>query len=106
MKKNLLVLGLICTMLTLTNVTYCSASLLPATELSGSNIITPNFVYTYTKTITRYYSSFSDVPESIFYSEDIDGFGPCVGYLYLQSVTKVGSVYKAIYSGTLRSNNI
>jgi len=62
--------------------------------------IRPNVVITIDKTITRFYSNVSDIPETYFYTEYNYGTW-WSGTLHLESIVKSGSSYKATYSGKL-----
>ncbi|SHH64325.1 hypothetical protein [Clostridium grantii] len=81
-----------------------------ATELTNpiqnnieASIIEPNIVVSKQKTITKYYSDYSSIPEVYPYSEYIDGMW-WTGYLYLQSTQRSGSGWLATFSGILCSS--
>lgn len=75
-----------------------------AAESSTDQIYYPDstFVYTYTKTITKTYSSYNAVPQSMAYREYVSKYSSWAdGTLELQSAAKNGSSWVATYSGTM-----
>lgn len=111
MKKRIVILSLTLAML-IPNTVFAAEETISATdvvnaiETEADISVSPRFMYTYTKTVVNYYSSFQDIPEEITYSEYLDGFGWCHGTLKLQSVEKAGSGYNATYSGTMYAPNM
>lgn len=73
--------------------------------LDTNNEVSPYFMYTYSKTVVKYYTSINSVPESITYSEYLTGYGWCYGTLHLQKVVKSGSGYNATFTGTMYAPN-
>lgn len=70
----------------------------------SDGVVTPNaWYYSYTKTITEYYDSLYDVPDSIEYSEYNSGVdAECSGTLKLKSTTlQSNGLIKATFSGTI-----
>ena len=65
-------------------------------------VFSPNIVHSYNKTIVVTYNSYSSVPSTYPYSEYNNEYGAWFsGTLYLQSVVKYGSQWKATFYGTL-----
>lgn len=108
-KGTVLTFSLLGGILTASGIVHAEAAVSPnvVEQTVLSSTISPCSAIYYEKTITKYYSSISDVPESIVYSEYNNAF--CYtfsGRLYLQSVVKLGTRYLATYTGTLAGSGL
>lgn len=107
MKKKIVILSLILTMI-IPNTVYAASNSSSTTNtiVSETNAdISPYWMYTYSKTVVNYYSSISNVPEELHYTEYREGYGWCTGILSLQSVVVKGSGYNATFVGTMYAPN-
>lgn len=67
--------------------------------------IAPAFIATTPKTIEITYSTFSSIPEDVFYEEFHSGFNTWMsGTLYLRKAEQMASGWKATFSGTIKGH--
>ncbi|MFV0344601.1 MAG: hypothetical protein ACK5JH_17225 [Anaerocolumna sp.] len=69
-------------------------------RIEDEGTVRPYLMVSLPKTVTKLYSSFSSIPDSIPYEEYYHNTW-CSGDLYLQSVVKEGSLYRATFAGTI-----
>lgn len=109
LKNKLLVMTLVGGML-LPSCTVVSAQALPEEQVQknvmNSEVDTYGALY-YEKTVTKYYTSVTQIPDSIFYSEHNSALqSDFKGTLYLVSVERLGDRYKAVFEGTLAGSGL
>ena len=92
---------LICTILLIPSTAYAATRQPTATSESDSIITPQSYTITYQKSISRFYTDFSSIPETYFYTEYYKDFGWASGNLLLESVKAVPGGYSVIYSGTM-----
>jgi hypothetical protein len=106
MMKKILTFCMICSILLIPSTAFAATGDVDSTVSAVTNgTASPNFMYTYTKTVINYYSSYSSIPSSIDYPEYSNTWGWCYGTLYLKSVVSSGSGWNATFTGTMYASN-
>lgn len=100
MKKRILLLVLVVLLAVPAQAFAVSSTDTGAYTIKASTDYSTQGIVTIPKTITKTYSSQSSIPTSVYYEEYTMGTW-FRGTLYLYSVVKSGTVYKATFTGTL-----
>jgi hypothetical protein len=86
------------------SIAYAATSNLKSATIPSKSdvIITPqSYTLTYEKTITVFFTDFSSIPTTYFYTEYYKDYGWASGNLSLKSVTSTSTGYSVVYSGTM-----
>ena len=95
-------LALIASLFSMTCFAVDEETIISEEHVAFGDVVSPNIIHSYNKTIVVIYDSYSSVPSTYPYSEYNSELGGWFsGTLYLQSVVKYGTQWKATFYGIL-----